>query len=167
MYFVCIYDYKTKECLILKKGSKYQMASYIEGYLLDYVNINQTHKINQIDEILKTKNSTIHKSEWDNNVRFFITKSNNNVKYTMIKVLKERGYIYNSYENQKLFSIYLIKEKTDAPPLKPIPVQNIEAPTKKPVYLDELKDFFEDYNNNNKDYALFDEIFSKTENFKK
>lgn len=160
MYFVGIYDYSSKDCFILKKGSKYQMMSYIEGHLIDYINNNQTYKIKSIDEILKKSNQSLTKEEWDNNFRFYITKSNNNSKYTMKKVLKDKGYFYNSYNDHKLFSIYLIKKKSknktnykkfwDA--VSYITDEEITVHPKankivKPVYLDELKEYFENRSN--------------------
>ena len=117
MFSVAVYNYSTKDFKIIESGNSYTMQHFLESHMLDFINVNQTVKVDTFDACIKN-NDQFTKEQWDNNERFIITRSNNNSsKYTLKRVYKDRGYVFNSFRFVKLFSIYLIKhihkEKND------------------------------------------------------
>lgn len=109
MYFISLYDYKEGLNNLIQHGTKLEMLNFMENYIIDYINFNQTYKHKKFDEIVKKPKYSLSKDEWNKNIRFYVTKSRNNSKYTLKKVVKSRGYLYNTQITEKIFSIYLIK----------------------------------------------------------
>ena len=111
MYLVTCYNYNTKTNNELAVGSKRNMESFIEEYCYEYINSLQGKRIDNL--LIKKNNDKLTTTEWNNNIRVWVSKSNNQSKYTIKKMEKIVGYLSNSYPITKLLNIYLIKIKDD------------------------------------------------------
>lgn len=109
MYSVVVYSYEEKKASVLEYGSKRDMQELIESYCIDYIASIQGNRVSQFKDIVKQKGYLITKEDWDNNIRLWITKSNNFSKYTIKQMNKNIGYLYNSFETKKVLSIYLVQ----------------------------------------------------------
>ena len=109
MNLVIGYFYDNKKMELLNSGPKRDMVEFMESFCLDYVAKIQGNKVNRIDDILKPHGEKLTKKEWDNNIRLWVNKSRNISKYTIKQMTKKVGYLYNSYDIDKLVSIYLVE----------------------------------------------------------
>lgn len=110
MYCVSCYSYETKKHQIVAHGSKNNMTEYIEAYIMNYIDKMQGSKYTSFGGCLKKSGQTITTKEWDNDIRYFVTRSNNNMsKYVIQHMAKTKGYMYNSYKTTKVKTVYLIE----------------------------------------------------------
>lgn len=109
MNLVIGYFYGDKKMQLLNSGPKRDMVEFMESFCLDYVAKIQGNKVNRLDDILKPHGEKLTKKEWDNNIRLWVNKSRNISKYTIKQITKKCGYLYNSYDIDKLLSIYLVE----------------------------------------------------------
>ena len=61
---------------------------------------------------LKNHSNTLSREEWNDNIRYWVTKSNNRSKYTINRMDKDVGTLFNGYPITKLMNVYLIKLQT-------------------------------------------------------
>lgn len=110
MYCVSCYSYETKKHEMIAFGSRNNMTEYIETWIMNYIDSMQGTKYKSFDECLRKSGKMITSKEWDNDIRYFVTRSNNNMsKYVIMHMVKTKGYMYSSRTTEKVKTVYLIK----------------------------------------------------------
>lgn len=110
MYYISSYSYDTKKHEMVASGSRNNITEHIETFILNYIDKMQGFKYNKFGECIKKSGETLSAKEWNKDIRYFVTRSNNNMsKYVIRHMTKVKGYMYNSYETKKVKTVYLIK----------------------------------------------------------
>ena len=114
MYHVYEYDYVQHTNILLCVDFKRNVQAYIESYIMNFIDEKQGIKYDTFLDSCKKGDDSITKEEWNKNIRYFCTKSENNLsKYTIKHMIKEEGYLYNTYKCKKVKSIYITRSIED------------------------------------------------------
>lgn len=105
MYLLATFNYQTKENNIIFQGSKRNTEEEMEKYIYNFIDDKQGVKNYKY---IKNKNEIITREEWNKNIRYWATISNNYSKITIKTMIKDIGFLYNTYPIVKLESVYII-----------------------------------------------------------
>ena len=111
-YVICGYNYNDKSTSVLEFLSSAEVLPFIESYLYDYIAEMQGFPKN-FQDLFFNHNNQPHISSLVNGRLFYIKKGNpenNFLKFTVMEKKITNGYLYNSVELVKHFSITFFKE---------------------------------------------------------